>query len=159
MEHKTKENAFTWLPIQERKSRFGDYRLSHLPEFRHPLLWLTKESNELYLVNLSGETLDFVAADSGGFVTGDDDTVALGGVGYKYTNVKPNDAVLVEKYDYFLDHDSILNVEVTIQSKSIGCLSITTYPDKGGVHETVLLWDTLEYGKNVMNVKKLDPVI
>ena len=45
--------------------------------------------------------------------------------------------------------DLILFVTITIKSKDLGCINITPCGEKGGVRETVLLWDNGEKGKNV----------
>lgn len=103
-----------------------------------------------FFVNSSKDTLNFVIADSGGFQTVDDDVMALGNNDkYDYKNVKSNQAVKVEEYDGFYDLDYILQVSIRVQSKSIGCIELITPAKKGGVGETVLLWNTNENGVNV----------
>lgn len=64
--HKVIENSFKWIPFDKRKSRFGGLVSPRKAELRHPILWLAREGNELYLVNASEEMLDFVGADTGG---------------------------------------------------------------------------------------------
>jgi hypothetical protein len=111
---------------------------------------LVRDGGELYLVNSSVETLDEVSAESGGFQTVDDDVVSItSNDGYTYKNVKPNFAVKIEEYDGYNDLDYILQVVVTIQSTNLGTIEILTLPAKGGVGETVILWDNGEAGENV----------
>ncbi len=150
MEHKIIENEFKWVPLDKRQSRFGGPSLYRKPEKRYPLLWLARKGGELYLVNSSKDSLDFVISSSGGFATEDDDVLTFKGHKYEYKNVKPNDAVKVEEFDGFYDLDLVLQVDLKIQSKSIGCITIQSPPEKGGVGEIVLLWDTFENGKNVI---------
>jgi hypothetical protein len=150
-EHKTLSNRFEWVPPDKRRSRFGGGPVPpRKPETRVPILWLTRDGNELYLVNLSKEALDSVVVDSGGYLTADDDVVTVGSEAqYHYKDVKPNDAVKVDEYDGYYDLDYVLQVYLTIKSPSLGCIEISSPPEKGGVGETVLLWDSGESGKYV----------
>lgn len=149
-EHKVLENRFNWIPLDERLSRFGGQMPPRKKEVRIPVLWLACDGNELYLVNASEETLDLVTVSSGGFLTADDDVLSVdSNKAYEYRNVKPNNAVKVEEYDGYYDLDYILQVSVRVQSKGLGCLDILSPAEKGGVGETVLLWDTGEHGKHV----------
>ena len=68
---------------------------------------------------------------------------------YEYKNVRPNSAVKVGEYDGFYDLDYVLQVSLKIQSKSLGCVDVLSPAKKGGVEETVLLWDSNEVGKGV----------
>ena len=149
-EHKTVENKFIWVPPDKRMSRFGGSVSPRKPETRAPVLWLAREGNELYLVNSSKSTLDLVIADGSGFQTVDDEVIKVNNTEkYEYTNVKPNNAVKIEEYDGFYDLDLILFVTIMIKSKDLGCINITPCGKKGGVKETVLLWDNGEKGKHV----------
>ena len=151
LEHITIENKFIWVPIDKRKSRFGGGPMPYRkPENRRPILWLAREKNDVYLVNSSEETLDFVIADGGGFFIDDDDIVTFGGKKYEYKNVKPNNAVKVEEYDDFYDSDFFLQISLRVQSQKLGCINILSPTKKGGIGETVLLWDTGESGKYVL---------
>ncbi len=151
MKPKTIENKFTWVPIDKRPSRFGGAKTTFIePEIRNPLLWLVPDGNDFYLVNLSEEILDSVVINSGGF-TGGEDVIAIAGIdNYEYKNIKPKTAVKVEEYDNFYDLDNVLQIDLIIKSKSLGCINIKTYPEKGAANEAVILWDTLEYGKKVI---------
>lgn len=149
-EHKIKENAFTWVPLNKRKSRFGGLMSPRKPENRLPLLWLAREGDELYFVNSSEETLNSVIADGGDFQTVDDDVLTLtSGEKYEYKHVKPNTAVKIDEYDGYYDLDYVIQIYIRVQSKSLECVDITCPPKKGGIEETVLLWDTGENGKMV----------
>jgi len=148
--HKVIENSFKWIPPDKRKSRFGGLVSPRKTELRRPLLWLAREGNELYLVNSSQETLDLVVARTGGFQTVDDDCLTVSSENkYKYKNIQPNNAVKVEEFDGFYDLDYVLQVVINIQSKNMGCIKILTPPEKGGIGEIVLLWDTMENGNHV----------
>ena len=150
MKPKTIKNKFTWVPVDKRPGRFGIIPSSYkFPEKRHPLLWIVPDGNEFYLVNLSEETLDSVVVDSGGF-TGGEDIVSIAGIDkLEYKNIKPNTAVKIEEYDYFYDLDYVMQISLIIKSKSLGCITIKTRPEKGSAKEAVILWDTLEYGKKI----------
>jgi hypothetical protein len=150
IEHKTLENAFTWIPLDKRVSKFGGAMAPRRMETRSPLLWLANKDGELFLVNASTESLDNVEVKQGGFTSVDDATVNLtSNAKYHYTAVKPNVAVKIEHYDGFYDLDYILQVSIKVTSKQLGELYIISPAEKGGVKETVLLWDNGECGKNV----------
>jgi hypothetical protein len=150
MDHKTIENGFTWVPMNERKSRFGGPVSPWPAEMRRPLLWLARDGDELYLVNASGETLDDVVATGQGFAGLDAEVIEMSGTeAYDYRNVKPNDAVKIDEYDEFFDPDFILNVCVEVRSARLGTLALVSPWEKGGVSETVLLWDSGEPAKGV----------
>ncbi len=150
-EHKIIENEFKWIPLDKRISRFGGGSMPPRKlETRIPLLWLVRRGNDLYFVNSSEEILDFVIASTAGFQTVDDSIMTISdNQGYKYLKVKPNDAVKVEEYDGFYDLDFVLGIYIKVKSKNLGCIEISPSPEKGGVGETVLLWNNGECGKFV----------
>lgn len=148
--HVVLENEFTWIPMDKRISRFGDSLPPRKPETRTPLLWLARSDCDLFLVNATEEVLDFVIADTGGFQTVEEDCMSVASKEqYEYKNIKPNSAVKVDEYDGFYDLDYVLQVSLRIQSKSIGCIDVRSPAEKGGVGETILLWDSNEAGKGV----------
>ncbi len=149
-EHKTIKDGFAWLPPEKRASRFGGTMPPRKSETRNPVLWLARDGNELYLMNNSQETLELVIADSGGFQTADDDVVPVASKEqYKYRDVNHSEAVKVDEYDGYYDLDFVLQVYLKIKSQSLGCIEVTSPPEKGGVGEIVLLWDSGEAGKYV----------
>ena len=150
-EHKTIKNGFPWIPLDKRISLFGGAMPPRKPETRRPILWLARDENEVYLVNNSQEALDFVIADSGGFQTVDDDDVETvkNKEPYKYIDVNPSDAVKVEEYDGYYDLDYVLQIYLKVQSPILGCIEVASPAEKGGIGETVLLWDSGEAGKYV----------
>ena len=154
--HKVLENRFKWVPIAERKIKWGPMP-PRKKEIRLPLLWLAGDGNELYLVNSSGETFDSVVAGSGGFQTIDDNAVSVStDSSYKYQNIKPNDAVKVDEFDGFYDLDFHIQASLIVKSERIGHVVILTSPKKGGIGETVLLWDSMESGKNVLSISNYE---
>lgn len=149
-EHKVIKNGFSWVPMDKRKDQFGLPLPPRKPETRVPILWIARQDNELYLVNSSNEILDLVSTSTGGFQTADDDVLTVSdNTGYEYKKVKHNEAVKIEEYDAYYDLDFVLQVIVKVQSEKLGCLEIFTPAKKGGIEETVLLWNTGESGKHV----------
>jgi hypothetical protein len=147
-EHKTLAGAFNWVPMDKRMSKFGGPMSPRKPELRRPVLWLARSGNELYLVNDSREVLEAVDAGYGGWITADDQVGTVASEAeYRYENVQPGAAVKVEEYDGFYDLDFMLSVRLTVRSPRLGCLEIETAADKGGIDETILIWDTGEPGK------------
>ena len=150
IEQKTVVNGFTWIPMESRKSRLVGEKPPRKPEKRQPLLWLARDGNDLYLVNASGESLDCVTARSCGFRGAEDDYESISAnAEYTYKDVKPNEAVKVEHYDRYYDCDYILQVRLKVQSAGLGCIEMVSPLAKGGVGESVLLWDSGESGKDV----------
>ncbi|AEI15235.1 hypothetical protein Flexsi_1585 [Flexistipes sinusarabici DSM 4947] len=148
------KDQFNWTPPHEQKGRFV-FPLSDKVEERKPLLWLVRTNSEknmvddVFLVNLTGEVLDMVAAGNTGFQSIDDEEQVnlISGSRFVYENVETNEAVKVEEYDGILDYDSMLGITLYIKSKKLGNIQIGTDVKKGGVENMVLLWDTGETGK------------
>lgn len=149
-EHKIISEHPGWVAPEKRESRFGGPMPPRKPEKRSPLLWLSRQQGELYLVNATDEPLELVIASSGGFQTVDDEVVSVSSQGsYEYHNVNPNQAVKVDEYDDYYDCDFFLQVYIRVKSRSLGYIDIRSPPEKGGVSETVILWDSGELGKYV----------
>jgi hypothetical protein len=139
IEPKVLKNAFTWTPTHSRQGRLGHSRKA---DDRKPLLWLTRDGQELYLVNDSGEILESVRASSGGYGTADDQGIPVGSAnGYVYEQVQPGEAVKVDEFDMIFDSDFVLAVYVEIRSAKLGHLELASPAEKGGVKKAVLLWD------------------
>ncbi|GAD79535.1 hypothetical protein [Vibrio ezurae] len=149
-EHKIKTEGIAWISPEKRKSRFGGNVPPRPAETRLPLLWLSRQGAEVYLVNHTNETLELVFSDSNGFQTVDDETVSItsSDIQYRYENVPHGNAVKIEKYDNFYDLDFVLRVCLQIKAPKLGHLQLTSGYKKGGIGETVLLWDSGETGKN-----------
>lgn len=150
-EHKVVEDYGEWIPPDQRVCRFGGGPVPpRKPETRRPLLWLANWADELFLVNASGEMLDSVETDTGGFATYDEIVATVTeSEGYRYTNVNPGAAVKVEEFDGFYDLDYTFQVHLTIRSPKLGHIEVRSPTGKGSIKETVLLWETGEPGKHV----------
>lgn len=153
-EHKILKYEFSWVSMDQRIGRFGASP-PRKPELRRPLLWLVRDGGDLYLVNASGDTLDSVIVDMGGFTTAGDSVVTVtNDENYEYNNIDHDCAVKVDEYDEYYDLDYVLQVVLRVQSSKFGTLEILSPVEKGGVSETVLLWDSGEAGKHV-RIKQL----
>lgn len=141
-EHKRFENKFPWVPYYKRIGRFG-FPLSNKIDDRIPVFWTAVSENELYFINGSDETLEYVRVKTGGFQTCDDVivNVSTDGYSYVYESVKPTEAVKIDEYDFYLDSDYLLQRDIEIKSPKHGMLEISTKPEKGGISECVLLWE------------------
>lgn len=143
---KVVSNFFTWVPMDKRVGMFNLPLPPRPLEKRTPLLWFARNGGELYLVNHSNEVLDVVRASSGGFQSVDDDVMCRSdGEVHEYTQVGMGDAVLLEEYDGFYDLDFILQINVQLKSEKLGSIEFTSGANKGGVTESVLLWNTGEW--------------
>lgn len=138
LEHKRLQNQFDWIPLDKRNNGFPPRK----PEIRVPVFWIACNDNELYFVNNSEETLDLVSVDTGNFQSGNERYTS-------YHDVLPNEAVKIEEYDGFYDLDFILQISLIIQSKIRGRIQILTGAKKGGIGETVILWNNNELGKRI----------
>jgi hypothetical protein len=142
-------NKFEWLPPEKRPSRIPGPKPPRKPETRKPLFFLERDGDDVYFVNDSTETLNSVASDSGGFLNIDDEEdLIVGGPTYSYKNVMPGEAVKVENYHPMFDSDFILQLEVEVSCPALG-VKIFRVIKKGGVKETILMWDAGEAGKDV----------
>ena len=110
---------------------------------------------ELYFLNCSDETLDWVSSCAGGFQTCDDDVATADSNGYQYENVEPGEAVLIDYYDMIYDSDYLLQPQVMLSSPKLGQVKFLASPEKGGYKDAVLLWDTGEPHRGV-TMKTLD---
>lgn len=142
--------AFTWIPVHQRKSKFGGLVAPRKDELRSPVLWLARHDNELYLVNHTNQIFDQVLVATGGFQTLDNNVMPISGHNMlTYKKVKPDDAILLDTFDGIYDLDYLFQVSMIIQSDKFGCFEIRSPTEKGEIQETVLLWNTGEIGKNV----------
>ncbi len=123
LEHKRFENKFVWVPYYKRIGRFG-YPLSNKIDDRIPEFWVAVSDDELYFVNDSNETIDFVRAKTAGFQTCDDLIVTVGSseYSYMYEAVKPSEVVKIDEYDVYLDSDFVLQTHIEIDSPTYGVL-------------------------------------
>ena len=106
---------------------------SNINDTKKEIFWVTSVSKDigrdLFFVNDSNETLDFVKAEDGGFITCDDEVVNTWteeGKGYRYNDVLPKEAVKVAEFDDYYDLDYVLSVSITIKSASRGVLNFST---------------------------------
>lgn len=159
-EHIIVKDAFKWIPMHKRECKYspGTIRSDLKEDLRIPLLWLTsrKEGSNmhLYLVNSTDEVLDSVVGDCEGFVTEDDASMPVSSNDkYEYKNIEPNSAVLVDVFDMYYDLDYVLYSSVEIKSKKLGHIGFRSPGAKGGITESVLLWNTGEEGKDVAYFK------
>jgi hypothetical protein len=111
--------------MREHKRVLNEFKWTR-SEKKEPVFYVIRKGEELYFVNDSTETLNSVL----------------------YKNVKPGEAVKVEHYDPYWDSDYLLQLEVELSSPTHGN-KIFRVLGKGGIDDTVLLWDTGEAGKYV----------
>lgn len=142
------KDLFLWIPIDKRIDQLGLPLPPRKPETRLPKFWLARDGNSLYFINNTEEILDSVSVSTGGFQTCDDVVLTVSSEeDYFYENVMPNEAVKIEEYHPIFDSDFIFEVVVIVKSKNEGNLIIKSPPEKGGVKEAVLLWNTGEVGR------------
>ncbi|NBW41869.1 hypothetical protein EBR25_12845 [bacterium] len=118
------------------------------PDQRIPILWISPRSSDdkfitdYVLINHTGESLELVTIDIGGFATVDDDPEVVMNLSESertYTDVEPDVAVLIAQYDEMYDSDFVLQLNVSIVSKSLGKLSFAL-SKKGGFGTVPLLY-------------------
>ena len=141
----TKYKRIKEFPSWEQpKSRFPGVFLPK--EERIPAFYLAVQDNkedhylsDVYFVNNTDETLDFVSSGSGGFQTCDDDVVSVQGQDCFYEKVIPGEAVLVESYNIVYDSDYVLELSIEVLSRVLGNLNFKELK-KGGFDSKVLMW-------------------
>lgn len=151
-EPKRLASAFQWCAPEKRKSPFGPMP-PRKAETRTPRLWLARRAGELYLVNESDEVLERVSASPYGWLRiGHQEGVALldqPTPWVTYQDVPQGAAVKVEEYDDFYDLDFDLGMCLEVRTQTLGCMELQTPLSRGGVQETVLLWDNGDTGTGV----------
>ena len=135
--------------MREHKRVLNEFKWTR-PEKKNPVFYVIRDGEELYFMNDSTETLNSVSTCTGGCQTLDDEVMPVSSPDplYLYKNVKPGEAVKVEHYDPYWDSDYLLQLEVELSSPTHGN-KIFRVLGKGGIDDTVLLWDTGEAGKYV----------
>ena len=135
--------------MREHKRVLNEFKWTR-PEKKNPVFYVIRDGEELYFVNDSTETLNSVSTCTGGCQTLDDEVMPVSSPDplYLYKNVKPGEAVKVEHYDPYWDSDYLLQLEVELSSPTHGN-KIFRVLGKGGIDDTVLLWDTGEAWKYV----------
>lgn len=156
--HRLEKHEFKWIPASERPSRFPGESIkknsTSLPE-KNPNYWLAiKEEGSferlVYFVNDSKEVIDSVKVKSNGFFTSDDDFVNMeSNNNTSYKNIRPGEAILVDRFNLIYDSDFFISVSISIDCKSLNHLELTTEAHKGFIPEQVLVWDTLEIAKGI----------
>ncbi|MDH5859177.1 hypothetical protein [Lampropedia aestuarii] len=151
MKPETREPGyFVWVAPHNRVGRFGGAMPPRTPELRTPWLWLARDGQELFLVNNTPAALREVTIWVGGSFTHDDGAASVGDNQTRATGPVPSlAAVKVDEYDDFYDLDYLLGVSLSIDSEQLGLLHLETPLKKGGLDETILLWNSGELGKNI----------
>jgi hypothetical protein len=120
------------------------------PDAPVPLYWLDNRNGELFFVNASNETLIKVSANLVGFETCDDDVLSVSNdSGYTYHDVKPQEAIRIEKFIDQLDSDYHFQIYIEINSPSRGKQQISTPLEKGEISGQVILFDDGSWGKHI----------
>lgn len=151
-EPKRLTSTFKWIAPEKRNSPFGPMP-PRKAETKKPGLWLARQEDELYLVNDSEEVLERISASTSGWLRiGHQEGVALLDKPPRcvtYQGVPQGAAVKVEEYDDFYDLDFDLGVCLEVRTPTMGCMELQTPLTRGGVQETVLLWDNGGTGPGV----------
>ncbi len=146
IEQKRIQKKFQWVPVHLR----NQWAPQRIADNRIPLYWIACDGGERYFVNNTTEILEKVLINTSGFKLCDDEIVAIATYkGYFYTHILPMEAIKIEEYDNFTDLDYVLQISLVIYSKKHGCISIKTHKEKGGIGESVILWDSLEVGEEI----------
>ncbi|PRY73207.1 hypothetical protein [Halomonas ventosae] len=153
-ESKRIQNVAAWVPPEQRQSRFGGSVGARAAESLRPLYRLISVSgdsaDELYFVNETDETLRHVAAFTGGFITADDEALALQEANVVYHDVLPHEGVKVAAYDGYYDLDYVFQLSFEVSSDRQGTWRIVPPAKKGGVPAQELLWDDGSHGRRVV---------
>ncbi len=151
--HKRLLDKFPWIPLEKRPGRIpGPPPMSRKPETRRPLYFLKFDNDELFFVNLTDETLSRVSTESDSKMKdfmNEEQYLDMGGPSFRYDFVKPQEAVRIDKYDQFLDPESIIYVNITVSKPNYDEI-VFRIGGKGGVNkDMVLLWDNGDSNRRV----------
>ena len=144
-------NRFKWVPLHIRAPfppKPADNRMA--------VFWLAREGDHdrgaLWFVNESHEVLDYIKVSTDSIITVEEpqNDFAIG-IGKKriFKQVLVGEAIQIEKFDDFYDLDCCFRVNVEIKAPKYPKTILQTNITIGGVHETVLLWNTGESGKTI----------
>ena len=138
MEAERYKGMFEWEPPQNRSSRFGGKVYGMKPEYRKPFFYLGVANRQIYFVNSSPWILPLVRVELGGFVTYDDEVVAMKGSELVYKDVQPGEAVKIDEED---DYDEgVLGFQIHVETP-IGPYSFNDARTNSSRYKEVLLWD------------------
>ena len=101
--------------------------------------------NDIWFVNNSDETLDYVRPSSGGFATSDDDVIPMtqSRDSVEYRDVKPGEAVKIDTYNIVYDSDFVISFGVDVKCPSLGERHFSSGLEKGSPPEVGLFWKPL----------------
>lgn len=108
--------------------------------------WSGQEyENDIWFVNNSDETLDYVRPSSGGFATSDDDIIPMtqSRDRVEYRDVKPGEAVKIDTYHIVYDSDFVISFGVDVKCPSLGERHFSSGLEKGNPPEVGLFWKPL----------------
>jgi len=135
-------NKFEWIPKYQRNSRFGGPVAARPVDDKTPVFWLDSDDTDIYFINNSDETLDYVVYARAAMQTLDDeDVMSLSSIDECYEQVLPGEAVKIYEYDIIFDSDFLIQFEVRVCSKKYGDKVYLSSPFKGKFTEMVLLWN------------------
>ena len=121
-------------------------------EDKRPVFWLEltrRKQGDLYFINESQETLDYVKVEPAGYMTADDDVLTLEAKRTIYRDVLPHEAVKIDEFDGYYDLDMVFQIYLEVKSKTHGRMRFRTPPKKGYIPRQELLWDNGEPGEYV----------
>ncbi|AWI81773.1 hypothetical protein CEW87_21915 [Parazoarcus communis] len=133
------------MDLEMQAKRRRDAALLNYPHSRtdrslRPRFCLYRSNGELFFVNHTDETLDWVANGSvGGFIDAGGDPVATTDAQTHYEQVLPGEGVLIDAFDAQFDCDLYIASTITVASAASGVLQFQC-ADKGGARGRVLLW-------------------
>jgi hypothetical protein len=137
-------NYNKWIPAHLRANA-----APRKPGPRRPLYWIDSDGTNIYFINNTDETLTAVSTMTNGYITCDDDVLAVTGEDFIYENVQPNEAVKLDDYDPIYDADFSLQLSLNIISAKHGNLHFLYFIDMNNCRNKVLVWNTGEKGKYV----------
>ncbi len=105
-----------------------------------PLYGFLRWGQALYFFNHAPYCLDHVSIDRPAVQQVDDTVVIAKYEPLVYENVKPDEGVLLDEYELFVDDDWMISVHVNVSSPVRGMETFGA-SGKGGPPSIVLLWD------------------
>ncbi|MBO1270835.1 hypothetical protein J3L11_04120 [Shewanella sp. 4t3-1-2LB] len=112
---------------------------------RKPLLWLERGAEDdayeygVYLVNNTGETLDYVDFGTITAVKVDDDAYVSGNSGRRYENVPQGTGVKVEQIHIVYDSDYLITIDLRVKSALLGEREFRHFVSRANMHYKALL--------------------
>lgn len=153
LNHKRISDYPAWIAPHLKKDKLGLPLPPRKPELREPVYWLSSRGNELYFVNASHLVINKLISTATGWFTADEAMATVESGQYEYTNILPNEAVMIECFDEILDSDFNFQLSLHLHAEQYGHIQMLLPISMENKSDIVLLWDNGDIHKHLGLIK------